>query len=187
MAITTTNINTGGAVVTIGGVIPAASNPDSDGFYWGTVSGTDVGCTTGGVTVSYTFEKQDIFCDQTLAAVETSIISEAAEISMNMLEIDAENLSLAIQQCTRTTNVGVDDKVGVGGVTTITFVPLKLEITDNDTSNLITWTFYKVLSGGIEINFERDNPSQVGVTFTAFADTTHAVGHQLFSIHYDES
>ena len=187
MAIDTTNINTGGAVVTIGGVIPAAQNPDGDGFYWGTISGTDVGCTTGGITVSYTFEKQDIFCDQTLAAVESAIISEAAEVSFNMLEIDAENLQLAIQQAVRTTNVGVDDKVGVGGITTVTFVPLKLEVTDNDTSKLITWTFFRVLSGGIEINFERDNPSQVSVTFTAFADTTHAVGHQLFSIHYDLS
>jgi hypothetical protein len=185
MAIDTTNINTGGAVVTIGGVIPAATNPDGDGFYWGTVSGTDIGCTTGGVTVSYTFEKQDIFCDQTLAAVESSIISEAAEISLNMLETDAANLQLAIQQAVRTTNAGTDDKVGVGGVTTITYVPLKLEITDNDTAKLITWTFFRVLSNGIEINFERENPTQINVTFTAYADASHAVGHQLFSVHYD--
>ena len=187
MPIDTTNINTGGAVVTIGGVIPAATNPDGDGFYWGTVSGVDVGCTTGGVTVSYTFEKNDIFCDQTLAAVESAIISEAAEVTFSMLESDAQNLQLAIQQAVRTTNVGVDDKVGVGGITTITFVPLKLEITDNDTGNLITWTFFKVLSNGIEINFERDNPTQVNVTFTAFADTSHPIGHQLFSIHEDLS
>lgn len=185
MAIDITRINTGGAVVTIGGVIPAATNPDGDGYYWGTVSGIEVGCTQGGVTVSYSIEKTDIFCDQTLPPVETSITSETAEVVMNMLESDAVNLNLAIQQTSYIENVGVDRKIGVGGVTSITFVPMKLEITDNDTSNLITWTFFKVLSNGIEINFERDNPTQVAVTFTAFADTSHAAGHQLFSIHED--
>jgi hypothetical protein len=187
MAIDITRINTGGAVVTIGGVIPAANNPDSDGFYWGTVSGTEIGCTQGGITVSYSMEKTDIFCDQTLPAVETSITSESAEVSMNLLESDAVNLNIAMQQTTYVENVGADRKVGVGGVTTITFVPMKLEIIDNDTGNLTTWTFFRVLSNGIEINFERENPTQVAVTFTAYADTSHAAGHQLFSIHEDIS
>lgn len=183
MAIDISHINTGGAVVTIGGEI--LNNPDSDGYYWDTISGVDIGCTTGGVTVNYSYEKNDIFCDQSLAAVETAIISEAAEVTFSMLESDAENLKIAIQQAVRLTVPDVEDKVAVGGLTTITFVPLKLEIVDSDTGNLITWTFYKVLSGGIEINFERDNPTQVNVTFTAFADTSHPVGHQLFSIHED--
>lgn len=185
MALDTTRINTGGAVVTVGGVIPAANNPDSDGFYWGTISGVDVGCTQGGVTVSYSFEKTDIFCDQTLPAVETSVTSETAEVSMNLLESDAVNLNIAIQQTTYLENASVERKIAVGGITSITFVPLKLEIIDNDTSKLTTWTFFKVLSNGIEMNFERDNPSQVTVTFTAYAETTHAAGHQLFSIHED--
>jgi hypothetical protein len=185
MPIDVSKINTGGAVVTIGGSI--LNNPDADGYYWGTVSGLDVGCTTGGVTVSYSFEKQDIFCDQTLAAVESSIISEKAEVKMSMLETDAAKLRYAIQQCTYMTTAGVASKIGVGGVTALAFVPLKLEITENDTSNLITWTFYKVLTGGIEINFERDNPTKCDVTFTAYADTTHAAGHQLFSVHEDLS
>lgn len=187
MAIDITRINTGGAAVTIGGVIPLATNPDGDGFYWGTVSGTDVGCTQGGVNVSYSFDKTDIFCDQTLPPVETSITSETAEISLNMLESDAINLNLAIQQTAFIENSGVERKIGVGGVTTITFVPLKLEIIDNDTGNLTTWTFFKTLTNGIEINFERENPTQVTVTFTVYADTSHAVGHQLFSIHEDIS
>lgn len=187
MAIDTSAINTGGAVVTIGGNIDPANNPDADGYYWGTVSGVDVGCTTGGVTVSYNYEKNDIFCDQSLAAVESSIISESAEVSLNMLESDAEKLQYAIQQCVYKENAAVERKIGVGGITSITYVPLKLEITDNDTGKLITWTFFKVLSNGIEINFERDNPTQVTVTFTAYAKTDHAAGHQLFSVHEDIS
>lgn len=187
MAIDATRINTAGAVVTIGGVIPAATNPDADGYYWGTVSGIEVGCTQGGITVSYSYEKQDIFCDQTLPAVETSVTSEAAEVSMNMLESDAVNLNLAIQQCSYIENAGVERKIAVGGLRSITYVPMKLEIAENDTANLITWTFFKVLSNGIEINFERENPTQITVTFTAYADTTHAAGHQLFSIHEDIS
>jgi len=184
MTVDTTAINTGGAVVTIGGTVDAV---DGDGYYWGTTSGVDVGCTTGGVTVTYNFEKNDIYCDQSLAPVESSIISETAEVSFSMLETDAANLRYAIQQCNYITNSGVDAKIGVGGLTTITYVPLKLEIVDNDTANLITWTFYRVLSAGIEINFNRDNPTECKVTFTAYADTAHAAGHQLFSVHEDLS
>lgn len=185
MAIDITAINTKGAVVTIGGVIPAATNPDSDGFYWGTVSGVDLGCTSGGVTVSYSFERNDIFCDQTLAAVASSIISETAEVSFSMLETDVEKLQYAIQQMNYLEDVGVERKIGVGGVTAITFVLLKLEVPDQTSGNLTTWTFFKVLTNGLEINFERDNPSQAQVTFTAFADTTKTEGHQLFSIRED--
>jgi hypothetical protein len=183
MAINTENINTKGAVITVGGVIPLATNPDGDGYYWGTVSGTDVGCTTGGVKVTYSFEKNDIYCDQALSPVESSIVSESVEVSLNMLESDAAKLQLAIQQCEYLENVGVERKIGVGGLTTITYVPLKLEIADNDTGFLTTWTFFRVLSNGIEINFDRANPTQVTVTFVAYADTSHAEGHQLFSIH----
>lgn len=180
MGITTTNINTKGAVVTIGGTVSAA---DGDGYYWNTVSGVDIGCTKDGVKVQYNFEKTDIFCDQTLAAVSSSITSETATITFSMLESNVEKLQYAIQQCVFASDAS-EAKVGVGGVTAITFVPLKLEIPDADTGYLTTWTFYKVLSAGIdEINFERATPTQVNVTFTAYADTTHAAGHQLFSVH----
>lgn len=185
MAIDTTAINTGGAVVTVGGTL--VHNPDADGYYWDTVSGTDVGCTTDGVTITYNFEKTDIFCDQTLAPVAASITSETAEVSLNMLQTDAENLRRAIQQCVYLENAGVEKKIGVGGVTTISYILLKLETTDNDTGNITVWTFYKVLTGGIEINFNRTDPTQAKVTFTAYADTTHAAGHQLFSVREDVS
>jgi hypothetical protein len=72
--------------------------------------------------------------------------------------------------------------VGVGGITTISFLPLQLEVIDNDTAYLTTWTFFKTMAGGIETNFERDNPTAVGITFTAYADTDHASGKQLFQI-----
>jgi hypothetical protein len=182
MAINVSNINTKGAVITIGGVIPAATNPDADGFYWGSVSGVDAGCTAGGVTVSYKSEKKDIFCDQTLAAVDTSLVSESAEISFNMLETNVEKLILAVQQAVSDIS-GTEAKMALGGATAVTTVIMKLEIADDVTGLLTTWTFYKVASNGIDINFERDNPSQVKVTFVAFADTAKAVGHQLFSVH----
>jgi len=179
MAITTTNINTKGATVTIGGTV---NSVDVDGYYVGTTGGTDVGCTQGGVTVSYSFETKDIFCDQTLPAVESSIISETATINFEMLESDADNLQLAIQQCEYTEDAGVSNKIGIGGITAITYVPLMLEILDNDTSYTTTWTFFRCLSGGMETNFERENPTAISVTFTAYADTSHASGHQLFSV-----
>ncbi|MBW2994353.1 hypothetical protein KY315_02960, partial [Candidatus Woesearchaeota archaeon] len=179
-SITVTNINTGGAVVTLGGTVNAV---DVDGFYIGTSGGTDVGCTSGGVTVTYSFETRDIFCDQVTAPVETAITNETASIRFDMLESDADNLQLAIQQCTYTQDAGVANKIGVGGIITVNFTPLMLEITDNDDTSLkTTWTFFKTLSGGIETNFERENPTAVTVTFTAYADTTHASGHQLFSV-----
>ena len=183
MSIDVTKINTAGAVVTIGGSI--LYNPDGDGFYWDTISGIDAGCTDGGVTVKYNFEKKDTFCDQTLAAVGSKITSESAEVSFSMLETDVSKLRLALQQALYDSTPNVENKIAIGGSTTLVYVPLKLEIPDNDTGNLTTWTFYKVLANGIEINFERENPSAVKVTFTAYADTSHAVGHQLFSVHED--
>jgi hypothetical protein len=180
MSITVTNINTAGAIVTLGGTVNAA---DVDGFYIGTSGGTDVGCTDGGVTVQYSFETKDIYCDQVTAPVETAIINETATIKFNMLESDADNLQLAIQQCTYHLDAGVAAKVGVGGIVTVNFIPLQLQITKNDDQSLkTTWTFFKTISGGVETNFERDNPTSVKVTFTAYADTTHASGHQLFSV-----
>ena len=180
MSINVNNINTGGAVITIGGTVNAV---DVDGYYWGTVSGTDLGCTTGGISVAYSYEKTDIFCDQTLAAVETAITSETCEITVSLLETAIEKLQYAIGNATVDLSPGVANKLAVGGLTTLTYQPLKLEITDSDTALLITWTFFKVLSNGIDINFERDNPTQGDVTFTVYADTTHAAGHQLFSIY----
>ncbi len=180
MAITVTNINTAGAIVTLGGTV---NSVDVDGFYIGTTSGVDVGCTEGGVTVVYSFETRDIFCDQVTAPVETAIINETATINFNMLESEADNLAIAIQQCTTTTDAGVANKIGVGGIIIINFTPLMLVIKDNDNAALeTTWTFYKTLSGGMETNFERENPTGVTVTFTAYADTDHASGHQLFSV-----
>lgn len=180
MAITTTNINTKGADVTIGGTV---NTVDVDGFYIGTTSGTNVGCTSGGVTVAYSFETRDIFCDQVTAPVETAVINETATIKFDMLESDADNLAIAIQQCTETTDAGVANKIGVGGIESVSFTPLMLEITDNDNTALkTTWTFFKTITGGMETNFERENPTSVAVTFTAYADTSHASGHQLFSV-----
>lgn len=180
MSITVTNINTAGAVVTLGGTVNAV---DVDGFYIGTTGGTDVGCTDGGVTVQYSFETKDIFCDQVTAPVETAIINETATIKFNMLESDADNLQLAIQQCTYHLDAGTSAKIGVGGIVTVNFLALMLEIPKNDnTTKKTTWTFFKTISGGVETNYERDNPTSIAVTFTAYADTSHASGHQLFSV-----
>jgi len=179
MAITVTNINTAGAVVTLGGTVNAV---DVDGFYIGTTSGVDVGCTSGGVTVAYSFETRDIYCDQITAPVETAIINETATVNFDMLESDADNLAIAIQQCTTDSSVSAN-KIGVGGIIAVNFTPLQLVIKNNDDASLeTTWTFFKTLSGGMETNFERDNPTGVTVTFTAYADTSHASGHQSFSV-----
>lgn len=184
MAIHVENINTAGAVVTVGGAVNAA---DGDGYFIGTTGGTDVGCTTGGVSVSYTYETQDTFCDQTLAAIGSSITSEAAEIAFEMLETNSENLRFAIGQYVSTDDAN-DKKTGVGGVAAISYVPLMLEVYDNDDAThtrRTTWTFFKVRPGGLETKFERENPSSVSVTMTAYADSTHNAGHELFSINED--
>jgi hypothetical protein len=183
MAIDTTAINTKGAVITIGGVAVAATSPDGDGIYWGTVSGIDLGCTQGGINVSYNYEKRDIYCDQTLSAVKASVIEEKVDVSVNMLETDAAKLQYAIANETYVEDVGVARKIGIGGSTALTYVPLKLEVADETSGLLTTWTFHKVLPGSIELNFERDNPTVCRVTFTAYAQTSYSSGHQLSSIH----
>lgn len=178
MAITTANINTGGATIYVGGTITAV---DSDGFYVGTSGGTDVGCTTGGVTIGYTFETTDIFCDQVLAAVDTAVTSESATIEFEMLETHAENLAIALGQGVSETDATAS-KIGIGGMRAVNFVPVKLTVPDTQTGLLTTWTFYRCKPGNFSISFNRDNPSTVKCTFTAYAETTHGSGHQLFSI-----
>lgn len=182
MAITVTNINTGGALVTIGGTVAPV---DGDGFYIGTTGGTDVGATTGGVKINYSYDVQDIYCDQSLAPIESAITNESATIEFEMLETASANLRYAISQYVSQDDAS-DAKTGVGGIATISYVPLKLEITDNDnTARKVTWTFFKCRPQGLETNFERENPTTISVTFQAYADTTHASGHQLFSINED--
>lgn len=178
MAITTANINTGGATVYVGGTVETV---DADGYYVGTTGGTDVGCTTGGVTISYTFETSDIFCDQVLAAVDTAVTSESATVEFEMLETSAENLAIALGQAVSTADAS-NSKIGVGGLRSVNYVPVKLTIPDTQTGLLTTWTFYRCRPGNFSISFNRDTPSTVSCTFTAYADTTHVSGHQLFSV-----
>jgi hypothetical protein len=65
---------------------------------------------------------------------------------------------------------------------TVSYQALELETVDNDTGYLTTWTFFKTLAEGIDSKFERENPTAFGVTFTAYADTSHASGKQLFQV-----
>lgn len=178
MAITVANINTGGADVTVGGTVESI---DGDGFYIGTTGGTDIGATTGGVSITYTVDLNEIFADQTLPAVDVAISSETATVEFDMLESDVTNLKETVSQNVWNSS-GSANKLAAGGLTTVNFIPLMLEISDNDTGYTTTWTFFKTLPGGFEVNFERDNPTTAGVTFTAYADTTHVSGHQLFSV-----
>jgi hypothetical protein len=179
MGITVTNINTGGAVVTIGGTVNGA---DGDGYYIGTTGGTDIGCTQGGITMNYSNEVTEIFCDQTLAAVSAAITSETAEIEMEMLESNAENLRFAIGQYVSNDDAS-NKKTAVGGYATVQYVPLMMEVPkSNDPGKQVTWTFYKIRPQGPEVNFERENPTAISVTFSAYAETSYPSGHQLFSI-----
>jgi hypothetical protein len=186
MAITAANINTGGAVVLLGGTVSAGTN--ADGFYDTTVAGTDVGCTSGGVTVTYTRETSDIFCDQVTSPVSVSLTGETATIEFDALETTAQNIELMMDENMVTSEDGTGAYyVGIGGNATIAFQSLQLKITDNDTGFLTYYTFFKTIAGGFEVNFERENPTTLGVTFTAYADTTHTAGKQLFQIQQNKS
>jgi len=180
MAVTATNINTGGAVVKVGGRINASAN--ADGFYDMDVLGTDVGCTTGGVTVTYSIETSDIFCDQVTSPVSVAITGETATVEFSTLESTAQNLDLVLGGAATSKDGSSAYYVGLGGVSSAAFDPLQLVITDNDTGFLTTWTFFRCHAGGITSNFERENPTAFGVTFTAYAETTHASGKQLFQV-----
>jgi len=181
MAVTVANINVKGAVVRVGGTV-AADGGNAD---WFDVSpqGTDVGCTQGGVTVTYTLEQSDIFCDQVTAPVDVAVTGETAVVEFSMLESTAENMKLVLGDFASSEDeAGIAYWLGVGGINTISYTALELEVSDNDTGFLTTWTFFRCISGGIEANFERENPTAFGVSFTAYADTTHASGKQLFQV-----
>jgi hypothetical protein len=99
-----------------------------------------------------------------------------------MLESTAENLKLALSGGAISSDAVSAFYVGVGGVPGAAFEPLQLVITDNATGYLTTWTFFKCHPGGITANFERENPTAFGITFTAYAETSHASGKQLFQV-----
>ena len=185
MAITTTNINTGGAVVLIGGTVETEAN--TDGFFDVSPAGTDIGCTQGGVTVTYSLETDDIFCDQTTAAVKALVTAETATVEFDMLESQAENLKLIMGSMASSTDGASAYWVGIGGITTISYQALELKITDNDTGYLTYWTFFKTLVNGFGISFERGAAQAVSVTLAAYADTDHASGKQLFQIKQHKS
>jgi len=185
MAVTANNVNTGGAVVKVGGRVNSSAN--ADGFYDMDVLGTDVGCTQGGVTVTYTIDTSDIFCDQVTAPIKTSITGETATVEFSALESTAQNIALLLSGHASSKDAASAFYTGVGGVNSFAIEPLQLITTDNDTGYLKTWTFYKCHPGGIKANFERDNPTAFGVTFTAYADTAHASGKQLFQTKQSKS
>lgn len=186
MAITSSNINTGGATVFLGGTVSSSTN--SDGFYDMQTSGTDVGCTTGGVTFTYTRETSDIFCDQITSPVSVSLTGETASIEFDALESTAENIELLMDTNMLESTDGTDAYyVSIGGKSTVTFQPLQLRISDNDTGYYTYYTFFKTISGGFETSFERENPTNLGLSFTAYADTSHAEGKQLFQITQNKS
>ena len=181
MSINVSNINVGGAVVRVGGTVIA----DAGNAAWFDVSpqGTDVGCTDGGVTVTYSIDTSDIFCDQLKIPVDVAITGETASVEFSMLESTAENLKLVLQDFASSEDeVGVAYWVGVGGISTIQYQPLELQITDTDTGYLTTWTFFRTVIQGIDTNFERENPTAFGVTFAAYADPSHSSGKQLFQV-----
>jgi hypothetical protein len=181
MAITTNNIQTGGATVRVGGSV--ISDPGNAQWYDVSPLGTDIGCTTGGVSITYKRTTSDIFCDQVTAPVNIAVTGETATVQFSMLESTAENLKLVMGNFASSQDqVGVAYWVGVGGSKIISYTPIELEIVDNDTGYLTTWTFFRTFADGIDAKFERENPTAFGVTFTAFADTTHASGKQLFQV-----
>ena len=181
MAITATNINVKGATVRVGGTV--ITDPSSAAWFDVSPAGTDVGCTTGGVTVTYSLETSDIFCDQSTPPVDAAVTGETATVEFSMLESTAENLKLVLGDFASSEDeAGVAYWLGVGGISTISYLALELETSDNDTGYLNTWTFFRCLAGGIEANFERENPTAFGVTFTAYADTDHSSGKQLFQV-----
>jgi len=180
MAINTENINTGGARVSIGA--RGNLNAPVSGHISGLTSSTDLGATTGGVKIAYTYETQDIYCDQFLAPIESAVISESATIEFEMLESDSDNLRYALNLY-ESNDTSASKITSVGGKSAITYYALVLEIADNDnTDRDVIWTFFKVRANGIETNYEREKATTVKVTFTAYADSSYSSGYQLFSI-----
>jgi len=134
-------------------------------------------------TLKYPLETSDIFCDQSTPPVSAAVTGETATVEFSMLESTAENMKLVLGNFAESEDEdGVAYWLSVGGVTTIAYLPLELEVIDNDTAYLTTWTFFRCLAGGIDANFERENPTAFGVTFTAYADTNHSSGKQLFQV-----
>jgi hypothetical protein len=136
-----------------------------------TFDGTDLGYTSGGVSVSYSADTSEVTVDQEAFPIKEIVTAQSFEVTVPMAEYDLSKLVNVFPDATLV-STGDTDVLELGGsvteLTSGTDVPLVLTPTDGGPTEVITIT-NAVAMPSVDFTFEKDNARVFEVTFKAMA------------------
>ena len=178
MAINTTTItkNIGYADIYVDCVVPADRTPMALAPGGLPVGGRYIGATQGEALFRYTPTIEGVEIEQVTGMVAPHMVSEEVEITFTMMELDYQNMLLAIGQGSGTT---------AGGVNLVTFggnrnvpnrcVCLVAKSANEDTYDVAT-IYQAINTAGVQRSYQRGQARGIAVTFRAVQVHTRSVG-----------
>ncbi len=123
-----------------------------------------LGYTRDGVTISFSRDRSNIECDQTRAPLYTEVTSESAEISTNLLQLEAQELEYA-------GIISADGRLGLSAGESETSFALEVYGTRKD-GTTVKFTFPSCTVNPGDVSFSKEDASTIAVTFVATYDET---------------
>lgn len=150
------------------------------------VAWKEVGYTDKGVDLAYAPTVKDIMVDELLSPVQKILTAEKADISAVLSQATLANLKNAISAATLSTTVPGPTQVGLTqiGVGTGTLQEVMVGI-----EGLSPAGFWRMIIGyraiaqaSIKMSFARTDNTKFPLDLSLLADSSKAIGHQLFDI-----
>lgn len=196
MAQNATNILVGPARIFVGtyatAVAPVSGSPPTlfahtAGVPSGLQTGfTELGYSTGPVTITYKATKEEIMPEQSLAAVDVFVKEEMVSITFTSMERTFVTLTAAFDNVgTQADATGELYYAGNGSaIITPKLYTVFMSSIHRDNGAKFSWAcVYKAYSvEGAKLPFEKAKPTTYAVTLKGLADTTRSNGDQLFQM-----
>ena len=149
-------------------------------------AGTDLGSTSGGVSISTSHDFADILSDQKGSSpIDYVKTGSAVEVSLTILELNAANWELLMDDVGASHTPSAGTKVtGVGSSRNFTNMSslagtLRLRpVGNSDASEDVM--FWKAFAVPDSIEFTSDSPNSMSVTFRCIPDTTKRSEIEIF-------
>ncbi len=171
-----------------------ASPPDKSTVAYGATWATpwrNVGYTNTPLSMNFAVEKYEVMVEQSASPVKTVKTTETVTFETTLVEFTKDNLLLAFPGATGTSGTATTAVVGfesvdAGGSTTLDTFQWGFEGAYVDANNVsfpvrvIVYKGQATLNGALE--FSKGKELGIPLQITALADTTKAVGAQVFKI-----
>lgn len=135
----------------------------------------DLGCTDGGVTVSFITDAGDLMCDQFgTQPVDQVITGQGAEVRVPLAEITLDNLALALNQTVISDAlIEGENLVGTKMSTYGQSLLLRKYVDGEASADPADWMRFPVAAplGSPEVSFSRDTQRVIEVVFKCFPDS----------------